>query len=223
ERLYPRYGNLVPRDIGSRAIKRICDAGYGIGRSVYLDFQDKLAYNRAEIERKYGNVFTMYQRITGENPYETPMRIYPAVHYVMGGLWVDYGLMSTIPGLFVMGEANFSDHGANRLGASALMQGLADGYFILPYTLGHFLAGFKPDPLTTDTPEFVRAHQQVRERLEALLAIQGNTTAMSVHRELGLLLWDQVGMSRSAQGLKTALEKIRDLRKRFWEEVRVPG
>ncbi|MCS7293081.1 MAG: fumarate reductase/succinate dehydrogenase flavoprotein subunit [Gloeomargarita sp. SKYBB_i_bin120] len=223
ERLYPRYGNLVPRDIGSRAIKRICDAGYGIGRSVYLDFQDKLAHNRAEIERKYGNVFTMYQRITGENPYETPMRIYPAVHYVMGGLWVDYGLMSTIPGLFVLGEANFSDHGANRLGASALMQGLADGYFILPYTLGHFLAGFKPDPLTTDTPEFVQAHQQVRERLEALLAIQGNTTAMTLHRELGLLLWDQVGMSRSAQGLKTALEKIRDLRKRFWEEVRVPG
>ncbi|MEN9227264.1 MAG: fumarate reductase/succinate dehydrogenase flavoprotein subunit [Gloeomargarita sp. GMQP_bins_120] len=223
ERLYPRYGNLVPRDIGARAIKRLCDAGYGVGQAVYLDFQDKVAQDRADIERKYGNIFAMYQRITGEDPYRTPMRIYPAVHYVMGGLWVDYGLMSNLPGLFVLGEANFADHGANRLGASALLQGLADGYFILPYTLGHFLAGRPPEPLRTDTPEFVQAEQQVREQLTTLLAIQGPTSARTFHRELGLLLWDQVGMSRSAQGLKTALAQIRDLRQRFWQEVRVPG
>ncbi len=223
ERLYPSFGNLVPRDIASRAAKHLCDQGYGVGRSVYLDFQEQLVHNRAEIERKYGNLFTMYERITGENPYETPMRIYPAVHYVMGGLWVDYGLMSTIPGLFVLGEANFSDHGANRLGASALMQGLADGYFIIPTTLGNYLAGIKPQEINTQREEFQQAEQDVRERIEGLLSIPGSTTATTFHRELGLILWNQVGMSRTAVGLQDALQKIDNLQQRFWREVRVTG
>jgi succinate dehydrogenase / fumarate reductase flavoprotein subunit len=223
ERLYPSFGNLVPRDIASRAVKYICDQGYGVGRSVYLDFQERLAQNRAEIERKYGNLFTMYERITGENPYETPMRIYPAVHYVMGGLWVDYGLMSTIPGLFVLGEANFSDHGANRLGASALMQGLADGYFIIPYTLSNYLAGIKPTKIDTHQEEFTQAAQQTQASIEKLRSIQGSETPMTFHRQLGLILWNQVGMSRSESGLNDALQKINDLQQRFWQNVRVTG
>lgn len=223
ERLYPSFGNLVPRDIASRAAKYLCDQGYGVGRSVYLDFQERLAQNRPEIERKYGNLFTMYERITGENPYETPMRIYPAVHYVMGGLWVDYGLMSTIPGLFVLGEANFSDHGANRLGASALMQGLADGYFIIPYTLSNYLAGIKPTKIDIHQDEFTHAAQQTQASIEKLRSIQGSETPMTFHRELGLILWNQVGMSRSESGLNDALQKINDLQQRFWQEVRVTG
>ncbi|APB34557.1 succinate dehydrogenase flavoprotein subunit [Gloeomargarita lithophora Alchichica-D10] len=223
ERLYPSFGNLVPRDIASRTVKNLCDQGYGVGRSVYLDFQEHLAKNRPEIERKYGNLFTMYERITGENPYETPMRIYPAVHYVMGGLWVDYGLMSTIPGLFVLGEANFSDHGANRLGASALMQGLADGYFIIPYTLGNYLAGIKPQKIDSLSDEFNQAEQQTQAQIAALLSVQGSQTPMNFHRELGLILWDQVGMSRSETGLKDALQKINNLQQDFWQNVRVTG
>jgi len=223
ERLYPSFGNLVPRDIAARAIKKMCDAGYGVGRSVYLDFQECLAHNRAEMDRKYGNLFAMYQRITGENPYETPMRIYPAVHYVMGGLWVDYGLMSTIPGLFVLGEANFSDHGANRLGASALMQGLADGYFIIPYTLGNYLAGIKPQEVDVRGEEFQQAAQQTHDRLTALLSVGGSCPPREFHRQLGMILWDQVGMSRSETGLKDALPKIQDLQQAFWRDVRVTG
>jgi len=223
ERLYPSFGNLVPRDIASRAVKNVCDQGYGVGRSVYLDFQERLAHNRPEIERKYGNLFTMYERITGENPYETPMRIYPAVHYVMGGLWVDYGLMSTIPGLFVLGEANFSDHGANRLGASALMQGLADGYFILPYTLGNYLAGIKPQEIDVYSEAFQQANQQTHERITALLSGSGSQTPREFHRQLGAILWDQVGMSRSEPGLKDALQKIDNLQQAFWRDVRVTG
>jgi succinate dehydrogenase / fumarate reductase flavoprotein subunit len=223
ERLYPSFGNLVPRDIASRAVKNVCDQGYGVGRSVYLDFQERLAHNRPEIERKYGNLFTMYERITGENPYETPMRIYPAVHYVMGGLWVDYGLMSTIPGLFVLGEANFSDHGANRLGASALMQGLADGYFILPYTLGNYLAGIKPQEIDVYSEAFQQANQQTHDRIAALLSGSGSQTPREFHRQLGAILWDQVGMSRSEPGLKDALQKINNLQQAFWRDVRVTG
>ncbi|MEN9217768.1 MAG: fumarate reductase/succinate dehydrogenase flavoprotein subunit [Gloeomargarita sp. DG_2_bins_126] len=223
ERLYPSFGNLVPRDIASRAAKQLCDQGYGVGRSVYLDFQEQLTRNRAEIERKYGNLFTMYERITGENPYLTPMRIYPAVHYVMGGLWVDYSLMSTIPGLFVLGEANFSDHGANRLGASALMQGLADGYFIIPYTLGNYLAGIKPTPIDVRQEEFAQAAYETQIQIEELLSLRGSETPMTLHRELGLVLWDQVGMSRSETGLKDALQKIANLQQSFWQNVRLTG
>lgn len=227
ERLYPSYGNLSPRDIASRAAKRVCDEGRGVGPGglgVYLDFSDAIKrLGRDVIEQRYGNLFEMYERITGENPYEVPMRIYPAPHYTMGGLWVDYNLMSTIPGLHVLGEANFSDHGANRLGASALMQGLADGYFIIPYTLGHYLASYPKMDISTDHPEFQQAEEEVRARINKLLSIKGRRTALSFHRELGKLLWDYCGMSRTAQGLRYALERIPQLRAEFWENLIVPG
>lgn len=227
ERLYPSYGNLSPRDIASRAAKRVCDEGRGVGPGglgVYLDFSDAIKrLGRDVIEQRYGNLFEMYERITGENPYEVPMRIYPAPHYTMGGLWVDYNLMSTIPGLHVLGEANFSDHGANRLGASALMQGLADGYFIIPYTLGHYLASYPKMDVSTDHPEFQQAEEEVRARINKLLSIKGRRTALSFHRELGKLLWDYCGMSRTAEGLRYALERIPQLRAEFWENLIVPG
>ncbi len=227
ERLYPSYGNLSPRDIASRAAKRVCDEGRGVGPGglgVYLDFSDAIKrLGRDVIEQRYGNLFEMYERITGENPYHVPMRIYPAPHYTMGGLWVDYNLMSTIPGLHVLGEANFSDHGANRLGASALMQGLADGYFIIPYTLGHYLASFPKMDVTTDHPEFQRAEEEARQRIQKLLSIKGRRSVMSFHRELGTLMWNNCGMSRTAEGLKTALKRIPELRTEFWENVVVTG
>ena len=206
ERKYPTYGNLAPRDISSRAAKQVCDEGRGAGpggRGVYLDFSDAIKrLGEKMIKQRYGNLFDMYERITGENPYKTPMRIYPAVHYTMGGLWVDYNLMSNVPGLHVVGEANFSDHGANRLGASALMQGLADGYFILPYTIGHYLASTPRKPVTTDNPEFKKAESDARERINKLLAIKGKRTVSSFHRELGLLLWEYCGMARNKAGLR---------------------
>ncbi|MDW7968704.1 MAG: FAD-binding protein [Thermoanaerobaculum sp.] len=227
ERMYPSYGNLAPRDIASRAAKRMCDEGYGVGpggRGVYLDFSDSIRrLGKHVIEERYGNLFEMYERITGENAYQTPMRIYPAPHYTMGGLWVDYELMSTIPGLFVAGEANFSDHGANRLGASALMQGLADGYFILPYTVGNYLANTSLEKVDTGHPAFREAASQVGERIKKLLAVQGRRTVDELHRALGKVMWDLVGMARHEAGLKQALEKIRALREEFWQDVRVPG
>ncbi|RMG68762.1 MAG: fumarate reductase/succinate dehydrogenase flavoprotein subunit [Calditrichaeota bacterium] len=227
ERMYPTYGNLVPRDVASRAAKRMCDEGYGVGetgRAVYLDFSDAIRrLGEDYIRDKYGNLFEMYEKITGENPYKVPMRIYPAVHYVMGGLWVDYNLMSTIPGLFVLGEANFSDHGANRLGASALMQGLADGYFIIPYTMGDYLANTLPEKVDTDHPAFKDSEKEIQAYVDRLLSVNGKRTVREIHRELGLLMWDKVGMARNAQGLKEALEKIRQLREEFWTNVRVTG
>jgi succinate dehydrogenase / fumarate reductase flavoprotein subunit len=227
ERKYPSYGNLAPRDIASRAAKEVCDEGRGVGpggRGVYLDFSDAIrARGTGYIRDKYGNLFDMYAHITSEEPYKTPMRIYPAPHYTMGGLWVDYHLMSTIAGLFVLGEANFSDHGANRLGASALMQGLADGYFIIPYTLSNFLAGVKPGGVDTTAQEFRQVEAQVAQRLERLLAIKGKRTATSFHRELGKLMWDDCGMARSEKSLKKALAAIPELRERFWREAGVPG
>jgi succinate dehydrogenase / fumarate reductase flavoprotein subunit len=227
ERKYPSFGNQSPRDIASRAAKEACDDGRGVGpggRGVYLDFADAIArLGKAAIEERYGNLFEMYQRITDEDPYTRPMRIYPAVHYTMGGLWVDYNLMSSIPGLHVLGEANFSDHGANRLGASALMQGLADGYFVIPYTIGDYLASNKLPEVTTDHPEFVAARTAVEERTNRLLAIQGTRTVDSFHRELGKILWDHCGMARNAEGLKKALEEIPKLRAEFWRDVKVPG
>jgi len=227
ERMYPSYGNLAPRDIASRAAKRMCDEGYGVGpggRGVYLDFSNAIRrLGKKVIEERYGNLFEMYERITGENAYETPMRIYPAPHYTMGGLWVDYELMSTIPGLFVAGEANFSDHGANRLGASALMQGLADGYFILPYTVGNYLANTKLEKVDGSHPAFREAEMQVRERVQKLLAIGGRRSADEFHRALGKIMWDLVGMSRTEEGLKQALTQIRALRQEFWQDLRVPG
>ncbi len=227
ERKYPSYGNLSPRDIASRAAKEACDDGRGVGpggRGVYLDFADSIdRLGKPAIEERYGNLFEMYQRITDENPYERPMRIYPAVHYTMGGLWVDYNLMSSIEGLHVLGEANFSDHGANRLGASALMQGLADGYFVIPYTIGDYLASTKLEKITTDHPEFVAARNAVEERTARLLGINGTRTVDSFHRELGLLMWDKCGMARDEAGLKEALVKIPKLREEFWRNVKVPG
>ncbi len=227
ERIYPTYGNLVPRDVASRAAKRMCDEGYGVGetgRAVYLDFSDAIRrLGEDYIRDKYGNLFEMYEKITGENPYQVPMRIYPAVHYVMGGLWVDYNLMSTIPGLFVLGEANFSDHGANRLGASALMQGLADGYFVIPYTMGDYLARTQPEKVDTEHPAFKDSENEVQTFVDRLLSINGKRTVREIHRELGLLMWDKVGMARNADGLKEALEKIRQLREEFWTNVRVTG
>ena len=227
ERKYPSFGNLVPRDVASRAAKAICDEGRGIGPSglgVYLDFAAAIErVGEKTIRERYGNLFDMYSRITDEDPYEVPMRIYPAVHYVMGGLWVDYGLMSTIPGLFVLGEANFSDHGANRLGASALMQGLADGYFIIPYTVGHYLASSAQAPVAQDHQEFKRVEYEVEERTRRLLAIDGKQTVDKFHRKLGKLMWDYCGMSRDRQGLTEALEQIPALRQEFWEDVRVLG
>ncbi|HPA94497.1 MAG TPA: fumarate reductase/succinate dehydrogenase flavoprotein subunit [Thermoanaerobaculia bacterium] len=227
ERRYPAFGNLVPRDIASRAAKAVCDEGRGVGPTglgVYLDFAEAIGrLGRGKIEERYGNLFQMYEKITGEDPYTVPMRIFPAVHYTMGGLWVDYDLMSTIPGLFVLGEANFSDHGANRLGASALMQGLADGYFVIPYTLGNYLAPRMGRPRTTDLPEFRAAEAEVKARIDKLLAVGGTRTVDSFHRELGSLLWENCGMGRTAAGLEHAIEAIPELRERFWKEVRVLG
>jgi succinate dehydrogenase / fumarate reductase flavoprotein subunit len=227
ERMYPSYGNLAPRDIASRAAKRVCDEGRGVGPTglgVYLDFADATRRLGANvIAEKYGNLLDMYERITGENPYQVPMRIYPASHYTMGGLWVDYNLMSTIPGLHVLGEANFSDHGANRLGASALMQGLADGYFIIPYTIGNYLAGLKPGGVTTAHPEFKKAEAEVDARVKRLLGIRGKRTVDSFHRELGRIMWEYCGMARNEQGLETALGKIPALREQYWRDVSVLG
>jgi succinate dehydrogenase / fumarate reductase, flavoprotein subunit len=227
ERIYPSFGNLVPRDIASRKAKEMCDQGRGVGSSglaVYLDFADAInRLGQKEVAYRYGNLFDMYKQITGEDPYKVPMRIYPAVHYTMGGLWVDYNLMTTIPGLYACGEANFSDHGANRLGASALMQGLADGYFVLPSTIGDYLAGEERKNISTDAPEFAEAERNVREGLNRLLAINGNKTVHEFQRELGLLMWNHCGMARNEQGLKDGIEKIKTLRDEFWKNVKVPG
>ena len=249
ERRYPAFGNLVPRDVASRAAKERCDAGYGVGSSkqaVYLDYSDAIfRYGKAEVSKKnlgdigkdgiialgkevikekYGNLFDMYEKITGENPYEVPMRIYPAVHYTMGGLWVDYELMTSVKGLYALGEANFSDHGANRLGASALMQGLADGYFVIPYTLGNYLADEVGKPLESiNHPAFAEAEQRVRERIEKLMNIKGKQTVESFHKRLGKIMWDKCGMARNEEGLKQAIQEIRALREEFWSDVRIPG
>ena len=227
ERRYPSFGNLVPRDVASRAAKAVCDEGRGVGssgRAVYLDFADAIKRDGEHvISQKYGNLFDMYHEITNENPYQTPMRIYPAVHYTMGGLWVDYNLMSNLPGLFVLGEANFSDHGANRLGASALMQGLADGYFVIPYTIGGYIAANAEDDVGTDHPAFDQAEQAATERINKLLAIKGKRTVDDFHRELGLLLWDHCGMARNAEGLSSARQKVREIREEFWQDVTVAG
>ncbi|MFN4146132.1 MAG: fumarate reductase/succinate dehydrogenase flavoprotein subunit [Runella sp.] len=249
ERRYPAFGNLVPRDIASRAAKERCDAGYGVGASkmaVYLDYAAAIQrYGKAEanklnlhnpssekitelgkavVKEKYGNLFDMYKQITGEDPYEVPMRIYPAVHYTMGGLWVDYNLMTTVPGLYALGEANFSDHGANRLGASALMQGLADGYFVIPYTIGAYLANeIRTGTISTDHPAFVEAENQTKERINKLLSIKGKQSPESFHKRLGKIMWDKCGMARNEEGLKEAIKEIQDLKKEFWSDVRVMG
>jgi succinate dehydrogenase / fumarate reductase flavoprotein subunit len=227
ERKYPSFGNLVPRDVASRNAKMVCDEKRGVGDtglSVYLDFADAIKrLGQKGIEDKYGNLFEMYERITDENPYEVPMRIYPAVHYTMGGLWVDYNLMSTIPGLYVLGEANFSDHGANRLGASALMQGLADGYFIIPYTIGDYLATAELSKITTEHRAFKEAEMEVKAQVSKLMSIKGKKTVLEFYRELGRIMWDYVGMSRSEKGLKYALEAIPKLREEFWHDVSIPG
>ncbi len=227
ERKYPSYGNLAPRDISSRAAKEVCDEGRGVGDTglaVYLDFQE--AINRLGVDvirRRYGNLFDMYQQITDENPYEVPMRIYPAVHYTMGGLWVDYNLMSTIPGLYVLGEANFSDHGANRLGASALMQGLADGYFVIPYTLGDYLASTELPKVTTDNEAFADAADSVQQMTQKLLGINGNKTVLQFHRELGKIMWNNVGMARTKKGLEQGIKEIQKLREEFWQNLKLIG
>ncbi|MGI8510713.1 MAG: fumarate reductase/succinate dehydrogenase flavoprotein subunit [Gemmatimonadaceae bacterium] len=227
ERKYPSFGNLSPRDVASRAAKEACDDGRGVGETglgVYLDFADAISrLGEQVIAERYGNLFEMYERITDENPYKVPMRIYPAVHYTMGGLWVDYNLMTTVPGLYALGEANFSDHGANRLGASALMQGLADGYFVLPYTLGDYLAQAGIHAVNTDMPEFKLAEREITERTEKLLSIKGKRTVDSIHRELGKLMWDNCGMARNDAGLRLAIARIPELREEFWNNVNVPG
>lgn len=249
ERRYPAFGNLVPRDVASRAAKERCDAGYGVGTTkmaVYLDYADAIVrYGKTEagkqgmdnpddatikrlgkavVEEKYGNLFEMYEKITGENPYETPMRIYPAVHYTMGGLWVDYELQTTVPGLYALGEANFSDHGANRLGASALMQGLADGYFVIPYTIGNYLADeIRTATIPTSHPAFEETEKAVRERIDKLMGIKGTHTVESFHKRLGKIMWDKCGMARNAEGLKQAIEEIKALKQEFWSNVRIPG
>jgi succinate dehydrogenase / fumarate reductase, flavoprotein subunit len=249
ERRYPAFGNLVPRDVASRAAKERCDAGYGVGTSkqaVYLDYAAAIQrYGKIEIgkrglsnvsadtitalgkevvKEKYGNLFDMYEKITGENPYEVPMRIYPAVHYTMGGLWVDYELMTSIPGLYALGEANFSDHGANRLGASALMQGLADGYFVIPYTIGNYLADeIRVNAIPTSHPAFEEAEKEVRNRIETLINIKGTQTVESMHKRLGKIMWDKCGMARNAQGLQEAITEIQQLKKEFWSDIRIPG
>ncbi|GAB4487120.1 MAG: fumarate reductase/succinate dehydrogenase flavoprotein subunit [Thermodesulfovibrionales bacterium] len=227
ERKYPSFGNLAPRDISSRAAKEVCDEGRGVGpggRGVYLDFADAIGrLGETTIRQRYGNLFDMYERITGENAYQQPMRIYPAPHYTMGGLWVDYNLQSTIPGLFVLGEANFSDHGANRLGASALMQGLADGYFIISATIADYLARTRPGIARPDGPEFRQSREDVEASIRKLLSINGRRTVTEFHRELGRIMWDHVGMSRNEEGLKKALATIPALREEFWQNVRVPG
>jgi succinate dehydrogenase / fumarate reductase, flavoprotein subunit len=249
ERRYPAFGNLVPRDVASRAAKERCDAGFGVGTSkqaVFLDFAAAIErYGKGEankqglanadketlinlgkevVKEKYGNLFDMYAKITGEDPYETPMRIYPAVHYTMGGLWVDYELMTTVPGLYCLGEANFSDHGANRLGASALMQGLADGYFVIPYTLGNYLADdIRTASISTDHPAFVEAEKEVQSRIEKLMSIKGTQSVESFHKRLGKIMWDKCGMARNEEGLKQAIVEIQQLRKEFWSDLRIPG
>jgi succinate dehydrogenase / fumarate reductase flavoprotein subunit len=249
ERRYPAFGNLVPRDVASRAAKERCDAGYGVGSSrqaVYLDYASAIKrYGEIEagkqsidnpteasiiemgkkvVEEKYGNLFDMYAKITGENPYETPMRIYPAVHYTMGGLWVDYELMTSIPGLYSLGEANFSDHGANRLGASALMQGLADGYFVIPYTIGNYLADdIRTSNIPTSHPAFEEAEKLVSERINRLMNIKGKKSVESFHKRLGKIMWDKCGMARNEQGLSEAIREIRALKTEFWTDVRIPG
>lgn len=249
ERRYPAFGNLVPRDVASRAAKERCDAGFGVGSSkqaVYLDYAAAIQrYGKAEVSKKnlgnvsadvitnlgkevvkekYGNLFAMYEKITGENPYEVPMRIYPAVHYTMGGLWVDYELKTTIDGLYALGEANFSEHGANRLGASALMQGLADGYFVIPYTLGNYLADdIRTTSIPTDHPAFVEAEQKAADRINKLMSIKGKQTVESFHKRLGKIIWDKCGMARNAEGLKQAIEEVRALKAEFWSDVRIPG
>jgi succinate dehydrogenase / fumarate reductase flavoprotein subunit len=228
ERRYPAFGNLVPRDIASRAAKIVCDEGRGVGSSglaVYLDFADAIRrLGKETVEARYGNLFEMYAKITGDNPYEMPMRIYPAVHYTMGGLWVDYELMTTVPGLYAAGEANFSDHGANRLGASALMQGLADGYFVLPYTIGSYLSQeIRTGKIATTTAEFDRAEADVRDRIQRLMSVGGKHSVESFHRRLGHIMWDKCGMARNAEGLARAVNEIRALREEFWQNVFVPG
>ena len=249
ERRYPAFGNLVPRDVASRAAKERCDAGYGVGSTkmaVYLDFADAIVrYGKIEagkagnhnpdineaivlgkevVKEKYGNLFEMYEKITGENPYETPMRIYPAVHYTMGGLWVDYELQTSIEGLYALGEANFSDHGANRLGASALMQGLADGYFVIPYTLGNFLSGeIATKPIPTSHPAFEEAENAVSQRMNKMMSIKGKESVESFHKRLGNIMWNKCGMARNAQGLKEAIQEIKDLRDEFWTNLKIPG
>ena len=228
ERRYPAFGNLVPRDIASRAAKERCDEGYGVGATkmaVYLDFKDAIS-NLGEdtVRSRYGNLFQMYNKITGDDPYKTPMRIYPAVHYTMGGLWVDYNLMTSVPGLYSIGESNFSDHGANRLGASALMQGLADGYFVLPYTIGEFLSkDIRTERISTEDEHFIKAEKEARSRNETLLNIKGKKSVESLHRELGKIMWDNCGMSRNEKDLKNALIQIKDLKNDFWNNVFVPG
>jgi len=249
ERRYPAFGNLVPRDVASRAAKERCDAGYGVnatGEAVYLDFssaierygkeqakikgisnpskQQIIELGEAIVEAKYGNLFQMYEKIQAENPYKTPMMIYPATHYTMGGVWVDYNLMTTIPGLYAIGEANFSDHGANRLGASALMQGLADGYFVLPYTIGDYLSDdIQTGPIPTDSPEFEAVEKNVKERLDFFINNKGTHSVDYFHKKLGKVMWDKVGMSRNEKGLKEAIEEIRAIREDFWKNVMVPG
>ncbi|MFA6571320.1 MAG: fumarate reductase/succinate dehydrogenase flavoprotein subunit [Bacteroidota bacterium] len=227
ERKYPSFGNLSPRDISSRAAKEACDDGRGVsvtGFGVYLDFADAIKrLGQKVIEERYGNLFEMYERIIGEDPYKTPMMIYPASHYTMGGLWVDYNLMSTIPGLHVMGEANFSDHGANRLGASALMQGLADGYFVIPYTLGHYFATEKPEKISMDNEEFKKAEKEAEEKIQKILSINGKRTPTQFHRELGKIMWEYCGMARNETGLKKALELVPQLREEFWKDLTVTG
>ena len=228
ERRYPAFGNLVPRDVASRAAKERCDAGFGVGDtglSVYLDFKDAIAkQGKKAIENKYGNLFEMYEKISGTNPYENPMRIYPAGHYTMGGLWVDYNLMTTVPGLYAIGEANFSDHGANRLGASSLMQCAGDGFFILPNTINNYLSeDIRTPKISTDTPEFEEAEKAVKEKLEKLLAINGTQTVKSFHKRLGGIMWDYCGMKRNEEGLKKALVLIDELKQEFWKDVKVPG
>jgi succinate dehydrogenase / fumarate reductase flavoprotein subunit len=228
ERRYPAFGNLVPRDVASRAAKERCDAGYGVGPTglaVYLDFNEAIGrLGKEVVEARYGNLFQMYEKITDDNPYETPMMIYPAIHYSMGGLWVDYELMSTVPGLYVLGEANFSDHGANRLGASALMQGLADGYFVIPNTIANYLADQIHVPrFTGNEPEFDEAAKEVKAKLEKLMAVKGTKSVDSFHKRLGHIMWEYVGMARTAEGLKKALEEIPKLREEFWKDVRIPG
>ena len=227
ERKYPSFGNLAPRDISSRAAKEVCDEGRGVaptGLGVYLDFKDAIERLGEDVIRsRYGNLFQMYEKISGDNPYKTPMQIFPAVHYTMGGLWVDYNLQTTIPGLHCLGEANFSDHGANRLGASALMQGLADGYFVLPTTIANYLADQKPGSIHTDMDEFTQAESAVKERIEQLVNINGTRTVDSFHKELGLLVWEQCGMARSKEGLEMALKRIPEIREEFWTNARIPG
>lgn len=228
ERRYPAFGNLVPRDVASRAAKERCDAGYGVGTTglaVYLDFADAIErLGKDVVEERYGNLFQMYEKIVDDNPYETPMMIYPAIHYTMGGIWVDYELQSTIPGLFAIGEANFSDHGANRLGASALMQGLADGYFVLPYTIQNYLSDQISIPrIKTDTPEFDKAEKDINDRIDRLLSINGKRSVDSIHKELGHIMWEYVGMNRNEAGLKEAIKRIEEIKKEFWSNVRIPG